>query len=155
MQNTHGEICLLHRLFTPFVLSRKYSFRSFDLFTMVFLRFLVTKLKSFARIIFFSFFFWACLSWIDRKISLNFDKHHLNQFSIIHSSILSEIPDYQRFLFFVENFQNRNDHFMEIWYTCFFSNSVLKSLWTICKKKIYTWWIIRIFEICLFFKKAK
>ena len=112
MQNTHAEICLLYRLFVPFVLSGKYSFRSFDLFIMAFLRFLFKKLKFFARINFC--FFLTCLSRIDRKISLNFDKHHLNQFSIIHSSILSEIPDYQRFLFFVENFQNRNDHFMEI-----------------------------------------
>ena len=57
MQNIHGEICLLYRVFAPFVLSCKYSFRSFDLFTMVFLRFLVMKLKFFARIIFFFFLF--------------------------------------------------------------------------------------------------
>ena len=90
---------------------------------MAFLKFSVTKLELFARINFC--FFGAYLSSIDRKILVNSDSSaFLNRFLIIHYSILSEIPDYQSFvapilndfwfLFSIENFHNRNDHFMEI-----------------------------------------
>ena len=63
---TQRFLCLLWRLFTSFVLSRKYLFQSFDLFIMAFLKFSVTKLELSARINFC--FFGACLSRIDRKI---------------------------------------------------------------------------------------
>ena len=99
---------------------------------MVFLKFLVAKLELFARINFC--IFEACLSSIDRNISVNSDRSALFK-SIFNNSLFSIIlcessyivlsqfslrafkapilNDFW-FLFFVENFQNRNDHFMEI-----------------------------------------
>ena len=53
-------------------------------------------------------------------------------------------------LFCVENFHSRDDHLIEIWYTSFYGESVLKTSWTICKGKIYTWWMIRGFKRCWF-----
>ena len=50
-------------------------FRSFDLFIMAFLKFLVTKLELFARLNFC--FFGVYLSSIDRKISVNSDSSAL------------------------------------------------------------------------------
>ena len=149
---TQRFLCLLQRFFASFVLSRKYLFRSFDLFIMACLKLLVTKLELFARINFC--FLGACSSSIDRKISVNSDRSALlksifnnslfNSFSlkylIIEVFVAPVLNDFW-FLFFVEN--------------CFYSKSVLKTSWTICKEKIYTWWIIRVFETCWFFKKAK
>ena len=51
----------------------------------------------------------------------------------------------------MENFHSRDDHLIEIWYTSFYGESVLKTSWTICKGKIYTWWMIRGFKRCWFF----
>ena len=112
-------------------------------------------------------FFGACLSSIYRKISVSSDSSALFK-SVFNDSLFNSLwniwlsvfvvlilNDFW-FLFFVENFHNHNDHFLEIWYACFYGKRrVLKTSWTICKKKIYAWWIIRVFETCLFFNKVK
>ena len=85
---TQRFLCLLWRLFTSFVLSRKYLFQSFDLFIMAFLKFSVTKLELFARINFC--FFGAYLSSIDRKISVNSDSSALFK-SIFNNSLFNSL----------------------------------------------------------------
>ena len=98
-------LCLLERLFASFLISRKYLFRSFELFIMAFLKFLVTKLELFSRINFS--FYGACLSSIDSTIQFSL------KYLIIKVFKAPVLDDFW-FLFFVENFQNCNDHFMEI-----------------------------------------
>ena len=113
-------------------------FRSFDLFILTFLAFLFTKLESFARIK--VCFFGTCLSRNDRKISVNYHRSALfklifnnSLFNSFWNSWLSKILKLLYwmifgFYFFVKKNQNRNDHFMEIWYTCFSMVALFRKL---------------------------
>ena len=84
---TQRFLCLLQRLFVSFVLSRKYLFRTFDLF-MAFLKILVTKLELFACINLC--YFGASWSSIDRKISVNSDRSALFK-SIFNNSLFNSL----------------------------------------------------------------
>ena len=71
------------RLFASFFLLRKYLFRSFDLFIMAFLKFLVMKLELFAHINFY--FLWhAC------QVLINSNRWALFK-SIFNNSLLSSL----------------------------------------------------------------